>query len=111
MFNHYIICLKKYAVFSGRATRSEYWSFILVDLIVFIVLCLLEFRLGLGLISQLYNLFVLIPAWAVFCRRMHDINRSGWNWLWGLLPIIGWIILLIYLCTPTKEGENKYEKA
>ena len=107
MFNYYISGLKKYAVFSGRATRSEYWYFVLVDFIVSIVLGLL----GLELISLLYRLFVLIPSWAVFCRRMHDINRSGWNWLWCLLPIIGWIILLIYLCTPTKEGENKYEKA
>ena len=107
MFNYYISGLKKYAVFSGRATRSEYWYFVLVDFIVSIVLGLL----GLELISLLYRLFVLIPSWAVFCRRMHDINRSGWSWLWGLLPIIGLIILLIYLCTPTKEGENKYEKA
>ena len=107
MFNHYITCLKKYVVFSGRATRSEYWNFVLVNFIVSIVLGFL----GLELISMLYSLFILIPGLAVFCRRMHDINRSGWNWLWILLPIIGLIILLIYLCTSTKEGENKYAKA
>ena len=107
MFDYYVSCLKKYVVFSGRATRSEYWYFTLVNFIVSLILALL----GLDLILNLYSLFVLIPGLAVFCRRMHDINRSGWNWFWWLLPIIGWIILLIYLCTPTKGGENKYTKA
>ena len=67
--------------------------------------------LGLDLLSNLYTLFTLVPGWAVFCRRMHDTNRSGWNWLWLLLPLIGFIIVLAYLVSPTKEGENKYVKA
>ena len=107
MFDYYISCLKKYTVFSGRATRSEYWYFTLVNFIVSIVLTLL----GLDLILGLYGLFVLVSGWAVFCRRMHDINKSGWNWLWLFLPLVGPIIILVYLCIPTKEGENKYEKA
>ena len=99
MFNYYVTCLKKYVDFSGRATRSEYWYFTLVNLLISVLLGLL----GLELISSVYALFVFIPGWAVFTRRMHDINRSGWNWLWAFLPVIGWIILVIYLCTPTKK--------
>ena len=99
MFNYYVLCLKKYVDFSGRATRSEYWYFFLMNFLVSLALGFL----GLDALSSIYALFVLIPGWAVFFRRMHDIGRSGWNWLWMLLPIIGWIIVLIYLCTPTKK--------
>ena len=104
MFNHYLTCLKKYADFSGRATRSEYWYFMLVNFLVGLVLVLLD----LGLIWNLYQLFVLLPGLSVFWRRMHDIGRSGKNYFWFFLPMIGWIILLVYLTTPTKQGENKY---
>ncbi|MBQ7412984.1 MAG: DUF805 domain-containing protein [Alphaproteobacteria bacterium] len=107
MFNYYVTCLQKYVDFSGRATRSEYWYFALVNFLIALILELL----GLDLISGLYGLFVLIPGWAVFCRRMHDTNRSGWNWLWLFLPLIGFIIVLVYLVSPTKAGENKYVKA
>ena len=102
MFNYYVTCLKKYVDFSGRATRSEYWYFFLMNSLVGLVLGIM----GLYNLSNIYSLFVLIPGLAVFVRRMHDIGRSGWNWLWGFLPIVGWIILLIYLCTPTKGAKK-----
>ena len=106
MLNNYILCLKKYIQFSGRATRSEYWYFILMNFLISLVLGLLK----LDLLSNVYDLFVFLPGLAVFVRRMHDIGRSGWNWFWVLLPIIGWIILTVYLCTPTKSGEKKKQK-
>ena len=106
MFNYYVLCLKKYVDFSGRATRSEYWYFCLVNFLVSLVCSLL----GLESLSLDYALFVLIPGWAVFARRMHDVNRSGWNWLWLFLPLIGAIIVLVFLCTPSKSGPNKYDK-
>ena len=106
IFDNYVTCLKKYVDFSGRATRSEYWYFFLVNFLVSVILG----ALGLELLSTLYILFILIPGFAVFARRMHDINKSGWNWLWGLIPVAGLIVLLVFLCTPTKSGANKYGK-
>ena len=106
MFNHYVTCLKKYVDFSGRATRSEYWYFTLVNFLISLILALLN----LEIVSNVYSLLVFIPGLAVFWRRMHDTNRSGANFFWVFLPVIGWIIVLIYLVLPTKPGENKYEK-
>jgi len=106
MFDYYMTCLKKYVDFSGRATRSEYWYFVLVNFLIGLVLALVN----LDLLGNIYQLFVLIPGLSVFWRRMHDTNRSGANFFWLFLPIIGFIIVLIYLVSPTKSGENKYVK-
>ena len=106
MFDYYITCLKKYADFSGRATRSEYWYFVLVNFLVGLLLGLTN----LDLLRYIYSLFVFIPGLAVFWRRMHDTNRSGANFFWLFLPIIGCIIVLVYSVSPTKLGENKYVK-
>ena len=106
MFQHYVNCLKKYVDFSGRATRSEFWYFTLVNFLISLFLGLV----GIDLLAGLYSLFVLIPSWAVFARRMHDTNRSGWNWLWGIIPFVGIVILIVFLAQPTKPGENKYAK-
>ena len=106
MLNYYITCLKKYVDFSGRATRSEYWYFALMNFLIGLVLGLVNIQT----LGNLYQLFVFIPSLAVFWRRMHDINRSGCNFFWIFLPIIGWIIVLIFLITPTKGGANKYAK-
>ena len=102
MLNYYITCLKKYIDFSGRATRSEYWCFVLINLLISLVLSLVNIQT----IGSIYQLLVLIPNLSVFWRRMHDINRSGCNLFWMLLPIIGWIIVLVYLVSPTKPSEK-----
>ncbi|MBR2425299.1 MAG: DUF805 domain-containing protein [Lentisphaeria bacterium] len=90
--------LKKYAQFEGRARRQEFWLFALVNCIISMI----------PIIGWIWDLIVLIPCWAVFCRRMHDTGRSGWNWLWLFLPIIGAIILLIYECEDSQYGPNQY---
>ncbi len=91
--NWYVGVLKKYAVFSGRARRTEYWMFILFNVIISIVLGVLEGLVGgPGILSTLYNLAVLIPAIAVGVRRMHDTDHSGW---WLLLPIVNLIFALM----------------
>ena len=100
---------RKYVVFSGRATRREYWYVILFNLIVTAVLNLVSMAkpdLG-GLLSGVYALVTLLPGWALFTRRMHDIDKSGWNWLWILLPLVGPIVLLCRLCRASGE-DNKY---
>ena len=106
MFNYYVTCLKKYADFSGRSSRPEYWYFILVNFLI----CLVLGFLGIEILSSVYGLFVFIPGLSAFCRRMHDSGRSGWNWLWALIPVIGAIIVIVLACMPTKSGANKYAK-
>ena len=107
--NWYLEVMKKYAVFSGRARRREYWMFTLVNLIIFLVLALIEGFLGSpGVISILYGLAILIPGLAVSVRRLHDIDRSGWWLLIGFVPVIGAVILLVFMLINSKPGENQY---
>ncbi len=83
--NWYLEVLKKYAVFSGRATRAEYWYFTLFNFLAFFVLAIADSFIsgfnpeaGIGLLGGIYSLAVLIPNIAVSVRRLHDTNRSGW---------------------------------
>ncbi|MBR5170967.1 MAG: DUF805 domain-containing protein [Muribaculaceae bacterium] len=106
----YVKCLKQYADFSGRARRKEYWMFTLFNLLIVIVLQVLDALIGtfsndsrIGLLSGIYTLGVMIPGLAVSVRRLHDIGRSGWYYLIGLIPIVGGIILLVWFC---KEGDR-----
>lgn len=103
----YIQVFSKYAVFSGRARRSEYWYFVLFNALITPVIYLISIPF-FAIPGILYSLAVLIPALAVVVRRLHDTGRSGWNLLWALLPIIGSIFLLVYLLQDSTIGENKY---
>ncbi len=107
--NVYLDVLKKYAVFSGRARRTEYWMFFLFNLLIAFVLGAIEgiFK-GSGLLGTLYSLAVFIPSLAVGARRLHDTNRSGWWLLISLIPLIGVIILIVFLVQDSQPGENKY---
>ncbi len=105
-------CLKRYAQFKGRACRSEYWYWTLATVVIAIILSIAtgDFsnpEAGSSLVSNLFQLATFLPGLAVFVRRMHDIGRSGWNYLWVFLPIIGLIILLVYLCKPSAPA-NEY---
>jgi uncharacterized membrane protein YhaH (DUF805 family) len=111
----YLTALKKYAVFSGRARRKEYWMFTLFNIIFLIVAMILDNVLGTtigdigyGYIYLLYGLAVIIPSLAVLVRRLHDIGKSGWWIFISLIPLIGSIWLLILLVTDSKPGENQY---
>src|SRR5919112_3712826 len=111
----YLEALKKYAVFSGRARRMEYWYFVLFNLIVAIVLALIDTLLGtttgvssFGILSGLYSLAVLIPTLAVLVRRLHDIDRTGWWIFINLIPVVGTIVLLVFALTPGTPGSNQY---
>lgn len=105
----YIGVLKKYAVFQGRARRKEYWMFVLFNFIIAFVLALLSRVVGIfGILSSLYSLAVLIPGLAVCVRRLHDIGKSGW-WLFiVLIPLVGSILLVVWYCQDSQEGENAY---
>jgi uncharacterized membrane protein YhaH (DUF805 family) len=111
--NWYVEVLKKYAVFSGRARRKEYWTFTLINVLISIVLTIIEMVAGLthggfGPLTSLYSLAVLIPGLAVSIRRLHDTNRSGWWLLIPLVPLIGIIALLVFLVSDSDPGENQY---
>ena len=115
--NWYIQVLKNYATFSGRARRKEYWMFTLINLVVFIILSILDGALGmitesgLGILSGIYSLATLLPAWAVCVRRLHDTNRTGWWMLISIIPLIGFIVLLVFMCLDSKSEANKYGDA
>src|SRR4051812_32820666 len=98
------VCLqRKYADFNGRARRSEFWFFVLFTAIVSAVGGILDTIFGLrngsygtGPIQGVLQLALLVPSLAVGARRLHDIGRSGWWQLIGLVPVAGWIVLLIF---------------
>ena len=100
----------QYATFSGRARRSEYWYFVLMTMIVEFVLSLLSVVLGdlAVILSGIWGLAVLVPTLAVVWRRLHDIGKSGAWYFIFLVPLVGWIILLVFLCKDSQPGENQY---
>ena len=108
------ICLRKYADFNGRARRSEYWFFFLFTAIVGVVGGILDaiFRTrsgmygGTGPIQGILQLALLIPGLAVGARRLHDTGRSGWWLLIGLIPLVGWIILLVFFVQDSKPANQ-----
>ena len=108
--NWYLDVLKeKYAVFTGRARRKEYWMFLLFNVLIAIGLGIIEAVIGTGgLLGAVYSLAVLIPSIAVTVRRLHDTSRTGWWILIVLVPVIGTIILLIFMVLDSQPGDNEY---
>src|SRR5450755_2727913 len=113
--NWYLQALKKYADFSGRARRREYWFFVLFNIIISVVLSVCDVFVGtysaaasVGILSGIYTLAVLIPGIAVTVRRLHDTGRSGWWILIVLVPIIGGIWLLVLMFFDSQPGDNAY---
>lgn len=105
----YVAVMKNYAVFTGRARRTEYWMFVLVNFIVELALYVMAVAIhALIFLYLLYALAVLIPGLAVAARRLHDIGRSAWWILIGLVPFVGWIVLLVFACIPGTTGANQY---
>jgi uncharacterized membrane protein YhaH (DUF805 family) len=110
-----------YANFSGRASRPAYWWWFLFTWIVSIVAQIIDglTRPGgfgyesyantwVGVISAIVGLALLLPSLGVMIRRLHDTDHSGWWWLIGIIPIIGWIILIFFLASPGTPGENRF---
>lgn len=113
--NWYIAVLKKYAVFSGRARRKEYWFFVLFNIIFSILFGVIDGvtgsfdpEVGLGIFGGIYALLVLLPSLAVTVRRLHDTDRTGWWVLLIIIPLIGPIVLLIFMFFDSKPGNNEY---
>lgn len=99
----------QYANFSGRARRSEYWYFVLFNLVVTAVLRGLGEASGIfSVIAGLASLALFVPGIAVAVRRLHDIGKSGWFFLFVLIPVVGAIILIIWYCKDSDPGDNAY---
>jgi uncharacterized membrane protein YhaH (DUF805 family) len=108
------VCLRKFAVFSGRARPSEYWWFVLLLVVVAVPLGVVSELLArsgldgaLGLLVLAW-LVLLIPWWAVSVRRLHDTGHSGWWLLIPLVPVAGWLILIFFLASRGEPGPNRY---
>ena len=104
-----------YANFNGRARRSEYWYFVLFNLIVSAVLSILHNLTAGSFLGNIftaaqyvYSLAVLVPGLAVAWRRLHDTGRSGAWYLIGLVPLVGAILLIVWCCQDSQPEANQY---
>ena len=110
------ICFSKYAVFSGRASRSEYWWFALFLFIAGIVTSIIDVMImgysseNFGPINAIFSVITFLPGLAVGARRLHDIDKSGW-WQLLVFTIIGIILLVIWFATAGGNKKNKYGSA
>ncbi|HFK4480310.1 TPA: DUF805 domain-containing protein [Citrobacter sedlakii] len=106
----YIGVLKNYALFSGRARRKEYWMFVLINMIISAILNVIQAVIGMETpyITIIYSLAVLLPSIAVAVRRLHDTERSGWWLLISLIPIVGAIVLIVFMCQNGTAGNNRF---
>lgn len=107
-------CFRQYVGFTGRARRSEYWWFALFGLIVSIVANLIDATIGtmsdtmnVGVVGTIAGLALLLPSLAVAIRRLHDTSHTGWWILIGLIPVAGWIVLLVFYLQDS-HPDNKY---
>ena len=109
MLDWMLMPYKRYVDFAGRSRRKEYWMFVLFNILISFVLYFIEgLAGGPGVVGGLYSLAVLIPSIAVGVRRLHDTNRTGWWLLIGLIPLIGTVILIIFLVQDGEQGANQY---
>jgi len=134
--HYYFDVLKRYWDFDGRATRKEFWMFVLISFIITIILSIIDGVAGLsivvhewapiagdaakgaapiqiapveiGILYTIYTLAIFLPALGVAVRRLHDTGRSGWWWLINFVCCIGGITLIVFYCLPGTQGDNKY---
>jgi uncharacterized membrane protein YhaH (DUF805 family) len=103
------VVTKKYATFTGRAHRTEYWMFVLVYIVIAIVVSVVDGILKTGgILGGLLGLALLVPSIAVAVRRLHDTSRTGWWVLIALVPVIGFIVALVFMCLDGTPGSNEY---
>ena len=110
-------CFVKYTNFSGRASRSEFWLFVLFTFVVSLMLVFLDPLIAgvpfidydeiFAPLSTIFTIAIFIPSIAVNVRRLHDVNRSGW-WLLIELTVIGILLILFWCCKKGDEGENRF---
>lgn len=115
---YYLKCWKQYVDFESRARRSEYWNFVLFNAIIYaVIMCVTVIGFMAGgyviaiignIMNWVYSVAIFLPSLAVSVRRLHDVGKSGWNLLWGVIPIFGSLYLLVLSCQDSKPGSNKW---
>lgn len=112
--NWYTSVLKKYAVFDGRASRTEFWMFVLFNIIAAVIVAIVDHILGtrtssgVGILGSIYSLAVLLPTIGVSIRRLHDTGRSGFWLLLAFVPFIGAVVLIVFYILESQPGDNEY---
>ena len=113
--NWFLLALKKYAQFSGRSRRKEYWFFALFYIIIALVVGFIDGAAGtmmaegrIGILGMILTLAFFLPSLAVGIRRLHDTGRSGWWTLIAFVPLVGIIVLIVFYVQDSQPGTNEY---
>ncbi|MFT5384448.1 MAG: uncharacterized membrane protein YhaH (DUF805 family) [Saprospiraceae bacterium] len=107
--DYYKLAFQKFSDFSGRSRRSEYWYFVLFNTLVAIAAITIDMLIwGAPILYGLYALAVIIPSLSLLVRRLHDIGKSGWWFLIAFVPVVGSIVLLVFLVTDSQPGPNQW---
>jgi uncharacterized membrane protein YhaH (DUF805 family) len=110
--NWKLVVLERYAKFDGRAGREEFWFYVLASVAIYVALLILAQVSGIfAVLYFVYWLATIVPSIAVGIRRLHDTDKSGWLLLVGLIPFVGFIILLVFYIQAGTEGPNQYGAA
>lgn len=111
----FVMALKNCATFSGRARRKEYWMFFLWVILIALGLTILDLVIGTynhesgaGLLSGVFSLAILVPYISLNARRLHDIGKSGWMQLLFLIPLVGFVLWIVWMVTDGERETNKY---
>jgi uncharacterized membrane protein YhaH (DUF805 family) len=103
---------RNYVGFSGRASRSEFWYWILFTVLVSIVTSIIDLEVlsssSISPFSSIWSLVTFLPSLAMGVRRLHDTDRSGWWWLLSFIPLIGIIVLIVFWCSAGTRGPNRF---
>lgn len=115
--SYYLLAFKKYAIFTGRSQRAEYWFFLLFNVIFTVILTLIDIAINnatsdfdenFGILSLIYLVIILVPSIAVSIRRLHDTDHSGWWISVYLIPILGPVIFVFFAIQDSDREENQY---
>jgi uncharacterized membrane protein YhaH (DUF805 family) len=103
---------RNYVGFSGRASRSEFWYWILFTVLVSIVTSIIDLEVlsssSISPFSSIWSLVTFLPSLAMGVRRLRDTDRSGWWWLLSFIPLIGIIVLIVFWCSAGTRGPNRF---
>ncbi len=113
---YYIGALKKYATFAGRASRKEFWMFLLINVLIIVGIAVLAALVQgsetlyniVSIVYLLYIVAMILPSISVVVRRLHDTGRSGWWYFIQLVPFVGSIVMFVFLVLGSTPGNNKY---
>jgi uncharacterized membrane protein YhaH (DUF805 family) len=112
LVGNYFSVLKKYAVFTGRASRKEFWMFVLVNIIMFVIFGILTkipiLKVLFWIVLILYIIAIIIPSIAAGIRRLHDINQSGWPMLLCIIPVVNVIAVFLLCVIEGNQDDNQY---